>query len=344
MATTLKSAHSKIKYTVYVSLLLGLIAFILLLVYHSTGDILAAVAAIGWGALGISLFRLGLLIFDTLSWQVLLHGDNRKSLVHLFWIRWIGDSVNTLLPVARIGGELVRARLLTRDGVSGALAGASVVVDMTAGVLTQFLFSVVGIAALMVSVQGITDLSLHLSLGLFLFGLGLLGFYLVQRSNPFLRLAQWMERLASGREWLGLIGSAAALDQAILDIYASRSDFILCCFWRIVGWLAGTLEVWLILYLLGHPISLLDAFVLESLGQAARSAGFMVPGGLGVQEGGLLLVGSQLGLSPELSLALSLVKRLRELITGIPGLIAWQIAEGRGIWLCKTQRSTQPVE
>ena len=72
--------------------------------------------------------------------------------------------------------------------------------------------------------------------------------------------------------------------------------------------------------------------MLESLGQAARSAGFMVPGGLGIQEGGFLLIGSHIGLTPELALSLSLIKRGRELIIGIPGLIAWQIAEGRGLW------------
>jgi len=99
------------------------------------------------------------------------------------------------------------------------------------------------------------------------------------------------------------------------------------------GWISGTAEVWLILFFLGHPVTLSEAFILESLGQAARSAGFMVPGGLGVQEGGLLLVGGQLGLTPELALSLSLVKRGRELLIGVPGLIAWQIVEGRGFWM-----------
>ena len=92
------------------------------------------------------------------------------------------------------------------------------------------------------------------------------------------------------------------------------------------------MEVWLILYLLGHPVSFAEAFILESLGQAARSAGFMVPGGIGIQEGGLLLIGAHLGLTPELALALSLGKRAREIVIGVPCLIAWQLAEGRTIW------------
>ncbi len=57
-----------------------------------------------------------------------------------------------------------------------------------------------------------------------------------------------------------------------------------------------------------------------------------MPGGLGIQEGGLVLIGSQLGLTPELALALSLAKRARELLVGVPCLIVWQTGEGRGFW------------
>ncbi len=62
---------------------------------------------------------------------------------------------------------------------------------------------------------------------------------------------------------------------------------------------------------------------------AARSAGFAVPGALGVQEGGLIVVCGLFGIHPDMAIALSMLKRLRELVIGIPGLIAWQLSEGR---------------
>ena len=80
---------------------------------------------------------------------------------------------------------------------------------------------------------------------------------------------------------------------------------------------------------MGHPVSLIEALILESLTQAVRAAAFVVPAGLGVQEGGLVLIGGALGLSPDLSLALSLAKRFRELIVGLPGLLVWQLRERR---------------
>jgi hypothetical protein len=53
---------------------------------------------------------------------------------------------------------------------------------------------------------------------------------------------------------------------------------------------------------------------------------------MGVQEGGYILLGNLLGISGETALALSLVRRVRELATGIPGLIAWQLVEAGRVW------------
>jgi hypothetical protein len=72
--------------------------------------------------------------------------------------------------------------------------------------------------------------------------------------------------------------------------------------------------------------------MLEALGNAVRGAAFAVPGAIGVQEGGFILLGSLIGIAPDTALALSLVKRVRELTLGLPGLLTWQINVGRGLW------------
>jgi hypothetical protein len=83
------------------------------------------------------------------------------------------------------------------------------------------------------------------------------------------------------------------------------------------------------LYVLGHPVELSSALVIESLGQAFKALGFAVPGALGIQEGGYILVCGLYGLSAELAIALSLVKRLREIALGLPALATWQWLEAR---------------
>jgi uncharacterized membrane protein YbhN (UPF0104 family) len=94
----------------------------------------------------------------------------------------------------------------------------------------------------------------------------------------------------------------------------------------------GSFETWLALRLLGYPISVWDAIAIEAVTQALRHIIFVVPAGLGVQEGGLVLFGDIIGLPPEASVALSLVKRMREIGFGVPALISWQWAEARRMY------------
>ena len=92
------------------------------------------------------------------------------------------------------------------------------------------------------------------------------------------------------------------------------------------SWTLGTLEVWVILRALGVEPGLGGCFVIESLAMAARSAGFAIPGAVGVQEGGFVLACGLFGIGTETALALSVLKRLRELAIGAAALIAWQFA------------------
>ena len=94
--------------------------------------------------------------------------------------------------------------------------------------------------------------------------------------------------------------------------------------WRLAGWFVGAGEVWLIPWSLGQPISFADAIILELLSHGARAAAFIVPGGLGVQDGTLMVLTTQLGLGPEMGLVIALVKRCREVALGVPAArVAW---------------------
>jgi uncharacterized membrane protein YbhN (UPF0104 family) len=121
------------------------------------------------------------------------------------------------------------------------------------------------------------------------------------------------------------------LDRAVHIMYRRKSRVLICGFWQLAGWFAGIGEVWLALYFLGHPLGLAECFMIEALVQASASAGFAIPGALGIQEGGFVLSGGALGLPPEISVALAMIRRCRDIILFVPGLIAWQIGEGRGL-------------
>ena len=301
------------------SLVAGLIAT------QNLGDITAAITVAGWSIALVGLTHLGTLLADTLGWRALLAKRHRPRLGPMMVQRWRGSSVNGLLPVGQIGGEFVRARLLARAGIAGPIAGASVVVDLTAGLVTQVVFILLGSVLYFGQRQAGAGWLLHLAGGLALFCALLLGFGIAQRRGLFLRLARILERATRGRAWRSLVGSAAALDQEIVARYADRARLARCACWRFLGWLWGSVEIWLAFWLLGHPVGVIEAVILESLGQALRSAGFALPGGLGAQEGGIVAGALVLGIAPDLALAVALLKRVREVAYGVPGLVAWAL-------------------
>jgi uncharacterized protein (TIRG00374 family) len=113
------------------------------------------------------------------------------------------------------------------------------------------------------------------------------------------------------------------------DIYANRRGVALSVAIHLAVWIFGSVEVWVALHFMGHPVSFAEAIVIESLSQAVRGAAFAVPGGLGVQEGGFVAICALFGIPPGPAVALSLVKRVADLAIGLPGLLAWQVIEGR---------------
>jgi putative membrane protein len=301
-----------------VALLAGLVAL------NDAGRVLDAVAALrGWLALAIA-FHAVPLFFDAAAWRCLFAAPPRFGT--LFGIRWIAEGVNGLFPVPHLG-ELLRADLVRRRTGSGE-GGASVVVDVTLGVGTQVLFTLLGLALLARLAEGGALLQALLIAAAVLAGCAIT-FYLLPRAGLFALTAAIVRRWPGPARRLVDIDDARALDDRVRAVYGRRRELATSGLWRLLGWTAGAGETWLVLYGLGHPVSFADAVMLESLSQAARTAAFAIPGGLGVQDGALLLLSAQLGLGAETGLALALAKRCRELAIGLPGLATGYIIEAR---------------
>lgn len=327
------------KSTVFLALALGLGAFTALLVYEGAGQVLQTFALAGWGVLLVAAFHGVPLLLDSAAMGVVMQAPPPWRRV--VRARWIGEAVNGLLPVAQMGGPMVMARLLARFGAGRADAGAAVVVATTQQMLSQAAFALIGMVALAAHASD-RKLLYALLVGIGLFGANAVWFYSLQQRGLFARLARLLNRFSSGREWLDFSGGAEALDAAVQGAYARRGVGLTSFLLNLAGWIAGVGEVWLALAFLGHPVSLGNALMLESLGQAIRGIAFAIPGALGVQEGGYVLLGALVGLPPPAALALSLMKRARELLLGIPALVYWQLIEGR--WMRRRlARSNTPI-
>src|SRR5436305_5377515 len=182
--------------------------------------------------------------------------------------------------------------------------------------------------ALLFRYTGVFATAGSIALCLIIFAALFLVFVLVQRLGLFGLLGTIVQRLFGDR-FAWLVGGAAALDRAVRVIYRRPRRLLACTAWQFVAWVVAAGEVWLALYFLGHGVSVADAILIDAVTHAASTAAFVVPGAIGVQEGAFMIVGNLLGLSPELSLALALTRRARDLLLFVLGLLVWQIKEGR---------------
>lgn len=307
----------------YLALSAGVALFAVLVAYHGAADIGTAVARVGSGILLIAAFHVTTLVAHSLAWRQLLPPHHAVSIGSLLWARWIGESINDLIPVLQVGGNVVRAQFLARSGLPGSLSGAGVVVDVTLNLLSQLLFTAVGIALLLLRI-GSGSLARTALLGALGMALIAAAFLALQRRGLFELAAHVAERIVGDSSRWSFTTTAQSLDAAVRRLYGARRGFAAALAWHSVAWLLGAVEVWIALRFLGQHATLTTTLLLESLAEAVRTAAFAVPAALGVQEGGYLLLGAVLGIPADIALSLSIVKRVRELLLGLPGLAAWQ--------------------
>jgi len=306
--------------------LAGLALLATLIAYRDVATLGRMLLAADWGIAAVTAFYLLPMAATAHAWRAATRPVWRGRALVFFWARLVREAVNSLLPVAQIGGNVVGARILTFHGARAGVAGASAIVDLTVEFLTQIIFTAFGVGLFLHRGAGSAAAPIVLGLAVVVGAAG--GFLLAQRRGMFKLVGRRMERIAARFGWTAL-GSLANLHEAMVAIYRDRRAIATTAAWHLVAWLLGVVEMWLILVFLDAKVGFATAFVIESLGQAIRSAGFLVPGALGIQEGGYMLLGTFFGLGPDTALAISLIKRIRDVALGAPAMLAWQFVEGR---------------
>ena len=306
---------------------LGLAAW--LLESYGIGRILGLLGHAGWfGIIAVIAFHLIQVLFSALGWQVIAGPtEPRASLRTYFLMRWIREGVNNLLPVAQIGGEFVTARLLQRAGMKLVEAIAGTVADLSMEMVTQIAFTLMGLCLLLETV-GDGGIASYVISGLGIAALIAVCFLGAQWLGLGAVIERGLMRLGQSMGWTKT-ANVEGLHKALIACYRSPGRIVLAVIWQMVSWLLGGVEVCLALHFLGHAVGIVPGLIIESLGQALKAAGFAVPGALGIQEGGYVVICHLFGLSPEMAIALSLMKRVREVVLGLPALLAWQRLEAR---------------
>jgi putative membrane protein len=319
-----------VKPALYIGGLLGLLLLVGVVLRADLGGIVHAVAAAGWPIFWVIPYRLLFFVLYALGWALLLRPYNPRrqlSLGFLTWAATVREGIDRLLPVASVGGAVAGVRFLRWRGVDLGAATASVIVEVLLTLAALAAFTLIGLLLLLVDLRAAAA-PLHRLAALVIAALALpLGLAAALRSGSvFARL----EAAVSGLIGIGSLSvGAATLDREVRAILRRGAAVTLSGSLQLLAFLSGIAEVWLALRLFGHPLSLVKSTVMESLTQAARHVAFLVPGALGVQEVSLVFLGNLFGVTPELALGVSLIKRMREIAWGIPALISWQWQEGR---------------
>jgi putative membrane protein len=314
---------------VYVGGLLGLALLIGLAVHADFAAMVHAFRLGGLALLWVIPYRAVFFFLYAIGWLALLRPSDAAHRVgtgYIFWATAVRDAVDRLLPVASVGGSFVGVRILRWRGIPTAPVAASVVIEIFITLVVVYAFTAMGL--MLLAEYGTSNHEFRRVLTGFLLSLPVpLAVLMLLRNGAILRhLKTFMHKIAGGG---AMSGHTASLDREIRASLHRHGALLTAAILQFLALTSGSLEIWFALRLFGHPIGFDAALVLESMVQAVRHIAFIVPGGLGVQEAGLVIFGHVVGLSSEMALAVAMVKRMREVIWGVPFLLSWQWAEGR---------------
>ncbi len=305
----------------------GLTAIGALVGYFGAGAVVRSLLAIGWdGFAAICSIHLGLIAAMGLAWRALLPGASAWIFI---WGRLMRDAGSEVLPLSQMGGAVLGVRAVSLAGIASVVATASTIVDLTLEFFAKIAYTAVGLV-LLANLRPDLQVTLPITIGVAAAALIALAFVIVQRHgfDLFDRFARalgrgWADRTAAG---------AASVHIALAGTYRRRAGLCGGFLLHLACWVMSAIEVWIALRLAGTPLDFSAVIVIESLVYAIRTVAFAIPNAVGVQEGAYIILGAAFGLTPEMALALSLLKRARDLAIGLPALGAWQAVEGGRLW------------
>lgn len=308
----------------------GLLLLSVLFLWQGLGNVAQLFFEVGPAFAAVCLFTPGEQWLSAEAWRILFPPGRRPSRLTTITASWMGSAVNSLLPVAGIGGEIVKARVLIRREKNEDTTFASLIVDKTVQAITVFIWGFVGVCMLAMTVDDMRFVFGALA-GASLLGIGIGIFVFIQVTGKLGPGAQRLLEVAGVSKSVSIFNRIGIIDDFVRDSYAELRRVTAAVLLRLTQriFLAG--EVVLVGHLVGLPIGFAEAVALKGIVGAVRGAGFAIPAGLGIQEGGFITIGALLGYPPDLMLAVSLATRIREILPSIPALIWWQATEARAV-------------
>jgi putative membrane protein len=314
------------KIGVVLAVLLGLVAAIYLIWFIGFDAVFSAVATAGFSGLAI-LCGFALFVFAILAaaWIVLLPRGLRPPLRDFYLARMVRDSIAEISPFSPVGGMVAAARMMMLRHMPIAYASASVAADATTEAMAQIVFLALGLYFGLEQFRNLPSADLLTKLMIIALLLAIPGIaaliFLQKRGTGF------AQRIAM-RFFPEVTKDTASFGEAVTTLYESHGRLAASSALHLLGWIGGGVGTWIGFRLVGGHIGVLSAIALEALLSTIRSVTVFVPAAIGVQEASYAMLAPLFGLPAEMGLAVSLLKRAREIVIGVPSLLLWQGIEG----------------
>ncbi len=320
-------SSARVLTTALTALGLGIFAFIL---YHTDlSEVWRHVTRLGWLGLAVVLGVSCIwFVVDTINWNLTLRSTrlNARWFSRLWPIHVAGEALNHVTPFASVGGEPMKAILINqRYGINYREGTTSLVLLHVVNVCAEIPFLLLGIALALTNGVLPASVEILMAAGGILIVVLVVVLWLVQHYRFVSRIGRWLSRAWFGVAALRAVRHIRAIEGRLMQFYLGQPRrFLTACALQFCNWCVGAVEIYLVLYFLGSPIPFVYALVIESVVVLVRTALFFIPSNIGAQEGTFLVVCGAITGSPELGVAVALIRRFRELFWISVGLlIGW---------------------
>jgi len=315
------------KLGVIVASAIGLALAVWLVLHIGIGQVWGTIASVGAGGF-VLLCSYGFCVVGLLgcAWFALIPHKSPRDLLTFIIARQTRDSAGDILPFSQLGGVVIGARAAVLRGVGVPLAFASAITDVTTELMAQIIFVFIGIGLCIAQLRASDATAPYvdgLILGTLLLVPGVVAFVFLQRQG-----SAFASRLA-GRFLPQAVEHTAAFSSQMGTMYKSPARLALSSTIHLVSWVASSGFIWLAVRLAGARIDFFSCIAIEALVAALRSATVFVPAAIGVQEAGYAALMPLFGLGSDVGLAVSLLRRARDVVVGVPVLLLWQALESR---------------
>jgi len=255
---------------------------------------------------------------DALSWQVTINKVPLSFVwfIRCYGVRMVGEAYNNITPAASLGGEPLKAWLLKANWhVPLTDSSVALIVSKTTSMFTLVLFVALGLFFSFNHPSFSYEAKQNAALGFLLIVAFTIVFFLIQKLKL---LSAFSHRLALNfkrKYFEHLLIFSESLDQKFEKFYSmEKSRLVYSAFFASANWLMGVVEIYLIFYFLGHPLSLQEAWMLECFIQLVRTLTFFIPAGIGTQEGAFFVGAGMFTGIPSFGIAAALVRRARDIL------------------------------